>query len=86
MSKKDAKDSEAQLPMPLPLTFLGQEMLSCHVSCIVPMRICASVDGLFPLGFSHLVCLYVCLCVSRRGGLAWIDAWVMVSLCVTLSV
>ena len=35
----------------------------------MPMRMCASVGGLFPLGFSHLVCLYVCLCVSRaRGG------------------
>ena len=37
------------------------------------MRICASVDGLFPLGFSHLVCLYVCLCVSRGGGGACLD-------------
>ena len=37
------------------------------------MRMCASVDGLFPLGFSHLVCLYVCLCVSRGGGGACLD-------------
>ena len=49
------------------------------------MRMCASVDGLFVLGFSHLVCLYVCLCVCGGGGVAWIDAWVKVSLCVRLS-
>ena len=30
--------------------------------------VCACVDVSFPLGFSHLVCLYVCLCVSRGGG------------------
>ena len=63
----------------------------CVCSCVcvlVPMRMCASVDCLFALGFSHLVCLHVCLCVSREGGggLAWIDAWVKVSLCVTVSV
>ena len=63
----------------------------CAIVCVrgcvlVPMRMCASVDGLFPLGFSHLVCLYVCLCVWGGGGLAWIDAWVKVSLCVTVSV
>ena len=60
----------------------------CVRGCVlVPMRMCASVDGLFPLGFSHLMCLYVCLCVSPGGGvLAWIDAWVKVSLCVIVSV
>ena len=59
-----------------------------RVCVLVPMRMCASVDRLFALGFSHLVCLYVCLCVSRvgGGGLAWIDAWVKVSLGVTVSV
>ena len=63
-------------------------MLLCVFVCVlVPMRMCTSVDGLFPLGFSHLVCLYVCLCVSQGGrGLAWIDAWVNVSLCVTVCV
>ena len=52
------------------MTFAG---MLCYYVCVrgcvlVPMRMCASVDGLFPLGFSHLVCLYVCLCVSRGGG------------------
>ena len=57
----------------------------CSCVCVlVPMCVCASVDGLFPLGFSHLVCLYACLCVGRGGGVAWIDAWVKVSLCVSV--
>ena len=47
------------------------------------MRKCASVDALFVLGFSHLVCLYVCLCVWGGGG-ALMDAWVKVSLCVSV--
>ena len=60
---------------------------ACLRACVVvPMRMCASVDGLFVLGFSHLVCLYICLCVFGGPGLAWIDAWVKVSLCVTVSV
>ena len=47
---------------------------ACLRACVVvPMRMCATVDGLFVLGFSHLVCLYVCLCVWG-GGVAWIDA------------
>ena len=57
---------------------------ACLRACVVvPMRMCATVDGLFVLGFSHLVCLYVCLCVGG-GGVAWIDAWVKVSLCVSV--
>ena len=36
------------------------------------------------LSFSVFVCMLVC--ESRGGGLAWIDAWVKVSLCVTVSV
>ena len=41
----------------------------CVCGCVlVSMHMCASVDGLFALGVSHLVCLYVCLCVSRGGG------------------
>ena len=58
----------------------------CLRACVVvPMCMCASVDGLFVLGFSHLVCLYVCLCVwGGGGGVAWIDAWVKVSLCVSV--
>ena len=46
----------------------------CVCGCVlVPMRMCASVDGLFPLGFSHLVCLYVSLCVSLGGGGGCLD-------------
>ena len=41
---------------------------ACLRACVVvPMRMCANVDGLFVLGFSHLVCLYVCLCVCGGG-------------------
>ena len=37
------------------------------------------------LSFSVFVCMFVC--ESRGGGgLAWIDVWVKVSLCVTVSV
>ena len=57
---------------------------ACLRACVVvPMRRCANVNGLFVLGFSHLVCLYVCLCVWG-GGVAWIDAWVKVSLCASV--
>ena len=35
------------------------------------------------LSFSVFVCMFVC--ESGGGGLAWIDAWVKVSLCVTVS-
>ena len=35
------------------------------------------------LSFSVFVCMFVC---GGGGGLAWIDAWVKVSLCVTVSV
>ena len=43
---------------------------ACLRACVVvPMRMCASVDGLFVLGFSHLVCLYVCLCGGGGGDL-----------------
>ena len=52
------------------MTFAGM-LCYCLCSCVcvlAPMRMCTSVDGLFPLGFSHLVCLYVCLCVNRGGG------------------
>ena len=60
---------------------------ACLRACVVvSMRMCARVDGLFVLGFSHLVCLYVCLCVCGGGGVAWIDAWVRVFLCVSLCV
>ena len=42
---------------------------ACLRACVVvPMRMCAAIDGLFVLGFSHLVCLYVCLCVCVWGG------------------
>ena len=42
---------------------------ACLRACVVvPMRMCAAIDGLFVLGFSHLVCLYVCLCVWGGGG------------------
>ena len=34
------------------------------------------------LSFSVFVCMFVC----ESGGVAWIDAWVKVSLCVTVSV
>ena len=74
------------------MTFAG--MLCCYVcgcvcaclrACVVvPMRMCVNVDGFFVLGFSHLVCLYVCLCVWGGGGVAWIDAWVKVSLWVSV--
>ena len=38
-----------------------------HACVVVPMHMCAVVDGLFVFGFSHLVCLYVCLCVGVGG-------------------
>ena len=42
---------------------------ACLRACVVvPMRMCAAIDVLFVLGFSHLVCLYVCLCVWGGGG------------------
>ena len=42
---------------------------ACLRACVVvPMRMYATVDGLFVLGFSLLVCLYVCLCVRGGGG------------------
>ena len=42
---------------------------ACLHACVgVPMRMCTAVDGLFVLGFSHLVCLYVCLWVCVGGG------------------
>ena len=78
---------ECMMVAAVTMTFAG---ILCYCGCcgcvLVPMRMCATMDGLFLLGFSHLVCLYVCLCVSRGGGLAWMDAWVKVSLCVTVSV
>ena len=44
-----------------------------RVCVVVPMRMCANADGLFVLRFSHLVCLYVCLCVCGGGGGACLD-------------
>ena len=44
----------------------------CAVVCVcvlAAMRMCASEDGLFALGFSHLVCMYVCLRVTQWRGL-----------------
>ena len=35
------------------------------------------------LSFSVFVCMFVC---ESGGGASWIDAWVRVSLCVTVSV
>ena len=59
------------------MTFAGMlryDVCGCGCAClracvVVPMCMCANVDGLFVLGFSHLVCLYVCLCVFWAGGL-----------------
>ena len=54
------------------MTFAGTlcyYVCACLRACVVvPMRMCANVDGLFVLGFSHLVCLYVSLCVCVGGG------------------
>ena len=61
--------------------YVGGWVSACLCACVVvPMLMCPSVVGLFVLGFSHLVCLYVCLCVCGGGGSAWIDAWLKVSL------
>ena len=46
----------------------GCACVCLHSCVVVPMRMCEAVDGLFVLGFSHLVCLYVCLWVGGGGG------------------
>ena len=57
-------------------------VLACVCSCAhTHVRKCRWFVGSWFLSFSVFVCLLVCV---GGGGVAWIDAWVKVSLCVSV--
>ena len=68
------------------MTFVGM-LWYCVCSCVCTcahahVRKCRWFVRSWFLSFGVFVCMFVC----ELGGLAWIDAWVKVSLCVTMSV
>ena len=67
------------------MTFAG---MSCHCVCSwvcacahAHVRKCGWLVPCWFLSFSVVVCMVVC---ESGGGLAWIDAWVKVSLCLSV--
>ena len=68
------------------MTFAGM-LCYCVLACVCAcahahVRKCAWFVPSWFLSFGVFVCMFV----LGGGGLAWIDAWVKVSLCVTVSV
>ena len=51
----------------------GCACVCLHACVVVPMRMCAAVDGLFVLGFSHFVFVCLLVCVGGGGRVAWIN-------------
>ena len=80
---------ECMMVAAMTTTFAGM-LCYCVCSCVCAcahahVHKCRWFVHSWFLSFSVFVCMFVCES-GGGGGLAWIDAWAKVSLCVTVSV